>query len=195
MTSEPTTEDELKSIILTYGVNCSAEDPIPVTLLKDNLDFFIQIWMDIVNFSLSQGSMECLKNAMLNPLMKELDQLIDIDVLKNYRPPVSNLIFVSKLIERVVSIRLKSHMKENNLHSNKQYGYKKGPSTEMLLVKTVNDLLAACDNKIPTLLMLLVLSAAFDTADQRKLQKILHSEIGMHGIAYKWSTIPGNITW
>ena len=56
----------------------------------------------------------------------------------------------------------------------------------MLLVKIVNDLLAACDNKTPTLLMLLDLSAAFDTVDQIKLQKILYSEIGIHGIAYKW---------
>ena len=39
----------------------------------------------------------------------------------------------------------------------------------MLLVKIVNDLLAACDNKTPTLLMLLHLSAAFDTVDQHYL--------------------------
>ena len=38
--------------------------------------------MDIVNLSLSQGSIECLKNAILNPLIKELDQLIEIDILK-----------------------------------------------------------------------------------------------------------------
>ena len=38
--------------------------------------------MDIVNLSLNHGSMEYLKNAILNPLIKELDQLIDIDILK-----------------------------------------------------------------------------------------------------------------
>ena len=67
---EPTTVDELKSIILTYDVNCSPEDPIHVTLLKNNLDFFIPIWMDIVNFSLSQGSIECLKKRHLEPTDK-----------------------------------------------------------------------------------------------------------------------------
>ena len=74
---EPTTEDELKSIILSYGINCSPEDPIPVIMLKNYLDLFIPIWMDIVNLSLSQGSMGCLKNAILNPLIKALDNLID----------------------------------------------------------------------------------------------------------------------
>ena len=60
---------------------------------------------------------------------------------------------------------------------------KKGHSTEMLLVKIVNDLLLACDDKMPTVLMLLDLSAAFD---QPKLLKIQQSEIRITNIAYKW---------
>ena len=34
--------------------------------------------------------------------------------------------------------------------------------------------------------MLIDLSTAFDTVDQLKLKNILCSEIGIHGIAYKW---------
>ena len=126
--------------------------------------------MDLVNLSLVQGSMECLKGAILNPLIKESDQLIDKDTLKNYRP-VSNLLFLSKLIERVVAIRLDNHMILNNLHSEEQYGYKKGHSTEMLLVKIVNDLLLACDDKMRTVLMLLDLSAAFDSRSAKIVEK------------------------
>ena len=77
-------------------------------------------------------------------------------------------------------------MVERNLHSNKQYGYKKDYSTEMLLVKIVDQLLMECDNKNPTLLLLLDLSAAFDTVDQNKLLKILHNEIGIRGKALEW---------
>lgn len=182
---EPATEDEIISIIAEYGMNCSPEDPIPISLLKNNIDIFIPIWLDIVNLSLSRGNMDCLKNAILTPLIKELDELIDVDVLKNYRP-VSNLIFLSKLIERIVAIRIEGHMIKHGLHSNKQFGYKKNHSTEMLLVKIVNDLLIACDRKIPTVLMLLDLSAAFDTVDQIKLLKILHDEIGIQGMALDW---------
>ena len=50
-----------------------------------------------------------------------------------------------------------------------------------MLVKIVNDLLIACDRKIPTVLMLLYLSAALDTVDQNKLVNILHDEIGIRG--------------
>ena len=182
---EPAAEDELKSIILSYGINCSPEDPVPIQLLKNNIDLFIPIWLDLVNLSLSQGSMDCLKSAVLTPLIKELDNVIDRDLLKNYRP-VSNLLFIGKLIERVVGSRLEGHMDKNNLHSKKQYGYKKNHSTEMLLTKIVNDLLLASDKKIPTVLMFLDLSAAFDTVDQRKLISILEGEIGIRGTALKW---------
>ena len=182
---EPATEDEIRSIILTHGIKCSPEDPISAQLLKNCFDVFIPIWLDIVNLSLEQGSMDCLKRAVLIPLIKELDNLIDTDILKNYRP-VSNLQLLGKLIERVVCCRLDRHMDNSNLHITKQYGYKKNHSTEMLLAKIVNDLLLAYDKRIPSLVMFLALSAAFDTVDQMKLLNILHNEIGVTGTALKW---------
>ena len=95
---EPSTEDEIRSIIMTHGINCSPLDPVPADLLKESLDTFIPIWTDIVNLSLSQRSIDSLKNAVIVPLLKELDHLIDTDNLKNYRP-VSNLVSLGKLIE------------------------------------------------------------------------------------------------
>ena len=64
--------------------------------------------------------------------------------------------------------------------------YKKGHSTETLLLNVMNELLIACDDQKPTILMLLDLSAAFDTVDHNKLLYILHREIGVDGIALKW---------
>ena len=182
---EPATDDELRTIILSYGVSCSPEDPIPVGLLKQNIDLLLPFWLQVVNLSLSTGSMDCLKSAVVIPLLKELDEFIDTEILKNYRP-VSNLLFLSKLIERCVASRLDKHLKDNDLESRYQYGYKKGHSTELLLVNLVNNVLNAFDNKLATVLLLLDLSAAFDTVDQDKLLNILHHEIGIGGTAYKW---------
>ena len=182
---DPATEDELYSIITTYGIKCSPDDPIPAKLLKDNLDTFIPIWLKLVNLSLSQGCIDGLKNAILSPLIKGFDNKTDVDNLKNYRP-VSNLPFLEKLIERVVSVRIENHMDQHNLHSCKQHGYKKHHSTEMLLTKIVNDLLLACDKKVPSVLMFIDLSAAFDTVVQNLLLEILHNEIGISGIPFKW---------
>ena len=182
---EPATEDEVRSMILTHGIKCSPEDPIPAALLKDLTDTFIPIWLELINLSLEQGSMECLKCGVLAPLIKDLDSAIDCDVLKNYRP-VTNLQLLGKLIERVVDNRLDRHMDQNLLHSSKQYAYKSGHSTELLLTKVVDELLISCDKKTPTLVLFLDLSAAFDTVDQEKLLQILHDDLGIRGVALKW---------
>ena len=182
---DPTTTEEITQIVSSHGVKCSPDDPIPANILKKHSATFISVWKELVNLSLSQGSMECLKNAVIVPLIKEMDDLIDKDNLKNYRP-VSNLVFVGKLIERVVATRLNKHMNENDLHSDFEYGYKKWHNTETLLVKVVNDLLMSCDNQMPSILMLLDLSAAFDTVDQVKLLMILQQDIGIDGVALKW---------
>ena len=182
---EPTNEDEITSIILKHGIKCAPDDPIPANILKTTYQVFIPVWMELVNLSLSQGSMDSLKGAVLLPLLKEMDKIMDSDIYKNYRP-VSNLQFVGKLIERVVKIRLDSHMSKNKLNCDKQYGYKNEHSTEMLMTKVTNDLLLACDRKTPTLLMFLDLSAAFDTVDQDKLLRILDEELGIRGIALEW---------
>ena len=99
---------------------------------------------------------------------------------------MSNLLFLEKLIKRIISSRLNKHMVDNNLNSDYQFGYKKGHYTETLLVRLVNDLLLASDDHKHTLSMLLDLSAAFDTVDQTKLIAILHNEISIVGTAMKW---------
>ena len=66
------------------------------------------------------------------------------------------------------------------------YGYKLNHSTEFLMMKVVNNLLVACDEKKPTTVLLLGLSASFDTVDQEKLLRILKDEIGVEGTALKW---------
>ena len=184
-TFEETTENEIREIVKQYGVSCSPEDPIPVNLLNEHIDILIPYWLELVNLSLSTGSMDCVKSAAVAPLLKEADDVVDPEIFKNFRP-VSNLVFLSKLIERCVAVRLKKHMKVNKLESPNAFGYKDGHSTELLLVKVVDGLLTAFDKKHGTVLLLLDLSAAFDTVDQKKLLHILQYEIGLSGIVYKW---------
>ena len=126
-----------------------------------------------------------MKSAVVLPHIKEMDEIMDKDMYKNYRP-LSNLLFLEKLIERVVAIRLNKHITDNDLHSKEEYGYKSEHSTELLLMNVVNDLLIACDQKKPTIVLLLDLSAAFDTVDQEKLLSILEHELKIEGTALRW---------
>ena len=183
-TFELATEDEIRAIVRSFGVSCSPEDPLPAKLMTDHIDVLLPYWLEIVNLSLSMGSMDCLKSAIISPLLKETYSVVDDEQFKNYRP-VSNLMFLSKLIERCVTSRLEKHMKDNNLQSKHQYGYRKGHSTEMLLVKIVDSLLTAFDKKLATVLLLLDLNAAFDTVEQTKLLHMLRYEIGR----YEWHSL------
>ena len=63
--------------------------------------------------------MERLKSAVILPLLKELGSTIDTNNFKNYHP-VSNLVFISKLVDRIVEKRLDQHMTLNNLMIDKQ---------------------------------------------------------------------------
>ena len=141
--------------------------------------------MEIVNLSLKIGRMDCVKSAVIQSLIKELNSKTNTEEYKNYRP-VSNLVFIGKLIERVVDIRLQEHLDKNGLNTKNEYGYKQAHSTEMLLVWVTNYLLEACDNNMATVVLLLDLSAAFDTVDHEKLLGILESDIGITGVALKW---------
>ena len=179
----PTNSQELKQIIKKCGIKTSSVDPVPDCVLKENIDTFLPFWVEIINKSLLHGSFDGLKQAIVTPLIKDFE--LDSDELKNYRP-ISNLQFLSKLVERVVLSRLNEHMQKIGCDLPNQYGYKSAHNTESLIVRITNDLLIASDAKTATVLLLLDLSSAFDTIDKQKLINILQYEIKINGNALKW---------
>ena len=180
---EPATVEEIDEIIKECGIKCSPTDMFPTSIMKENFECMKEKLTHLVNLSLSSSSCDGIKVADIIPNVK--NSKLDPNALKSYRP-VSNLTFLGKLIERVVLRRLNEHLKKNNLEIPEQSAYKKDYSTETLLVRLTNDLLIASDNKSATVLMLLDLSAAFDTVDHSLLLRILRNEIGVTGAALSW---------
>ena len=101
-----------------------------------------------------------------------------------YRP-VSNLSFVSKLVERAAVKQLTDYLETNGLLPLLQSAYRSHHSTETALLKVLSDVLTAIDNKV-TLLALLDLSAAFDCVDHDILLSRLQSRFGLDGAALAW---------
>ena len=114
---------------------------------------------------------------------------LDPDDLKNYRP-VSNLSFLSQVLERIVLSQLNEHLNLNNLLSPLQSAYRPNHSTETALLRIVNDLLTAMDNNKICILTLFDLSAAFDTIDhQILLTRLQHFFLAFLDLLYLGSRL------
>ena len=165
--------------------SCSL-DPTPTWMLKKCIAVFLPIITLLVNLSLASGEFcSHFKKAHVIPLLKKFD--LDRNILKNYRP-VSNLPFISKLIERIVSRQLIAHLIRNNLYEYYQSAYRALHSTETALLRVFNDLLQAVDQKGGAILVMLDLSAAFDTIDHAVLLQALESQCGITGTVLRWFT-------
>ena len=83
-------------------------------LLKSSLDVLLPVLCKLVKASMSSYLVPALlKIATVTPLLKK--PTLNPEDMKNYRP-VSNLTYISKLIEKVVSKHLSAHMTQHNRH-------------------------------------------------------------------------------
>ncbi|KAK3556049.1 hypothetical protein QTP70_001848 [Hemibagrus guttatus] len=73
----------------------------------------------------------------------------------------------------------------NNLHDPNQSGFKAAHSTETALLAVTEQLHAARSAKLSSVLILLDLSAAFDTVNHKTLLSTLRS-LGICGTAWEW---------
>jgi len=181
---KPVSCDYVKKLLLSMPKKSCALDPIPADLFFECIDELSPVVTDILNESLSTGTVPpCFKHALVTPLLKKTN--LDPDQLKNYRP-VSNLPFLSKVLERAVLDQLNAHFAQHDLLEPFQSAYRKCHSTETALLKVTNDLLLSSDQGKVSVLTLLDLSAAFDTIDHTILCKRLSTTFGCTGTALDW---------
>ena len=94
--------------------------------------------------------------------------------------------FISKILEKVVAKRLDDHMLDNNPYSSVQSTYRERHSTETALLKVQSDILTALDSGSGAGLLMLDLTAAFDTIDHGILLSRLNRLYGISGGALDW---------
>ena len=180
----PVTTDEIENLIGSAPCKTCQLDPAPTWLVKEMCGLLSPFISQLFNKSLAAGCFpSAFKEAMVRPLLKK--DGLDACQMKNYRP-VSNLSFLSKLLERVVQRRLQAFLDSNDLMPSTQSAYRKFHSTETVVLKVYNDLLLAADDGQLSALCLLDLTAAFDTVDHDLLMLRLERQFGLRGVVLQW---------
>ena len=176
------TEEQVTKIIQDSPTKSYSLDPWPTFLVLEFLDILITPITSIINASLAQGTCpNFFKQAHVTPILKKSS--LDKEVFKNYRP-VSNLNFISKILERVVAAQLHTHLDEAGLMTAFQSAYRKHHSTESALLNIHNDILLNMAKGSVTALTLL--SATFDTIDHTVLLDRLNGYYGISELALSW---------
>ena len=159
---------------------------MPTWIVKQCLDELVPIFTHIVNHSLCSGSFPAtFKIAEVIPLIKK--STLDPELLNtcSYRS-VSNLKFLSKVTEKAAIKQLQNYLGENKLYPELQSAYRKDHSCETALLRVMNDLLLTVDDRKDAVLVLLDLSAAFDTIDHDVLTQWLTFKYGVCETALNW---------
>uniref|UniRef100_A0A3P9HUM9 Reverse transcriptase domain-containing protein n=1 Tax=Oryzias latipes TaxID=8090 RepID=A0A3P9HUM9_ORYLA len=158
-------------------------DPIPTSLVKSCLLSLLPSITNIIHSSLMSGIVpHSLKVASITPVLKKPG--LDPNNFNNLRP-ISNLPFISKILEKTVALQLRAHLSSNNIYEHFQSGFRPLHSTETALLKITNDLLLASDSGSLSIPILLDLTAAFDTISHNILIHRLQT-IGISHTPLSW---------
>ena len=178
------TADVVRHLVLWTPCKSSDVDLIPTSLVKDCIDILITPITSIIDFyrSLKVPSLHTLSlpTSLPPPLLKKPS--ISKDSMNNYWT-VSNLSFLSEVLEKVVVNQLNSHINSSNTSNQYQSAYRKFHLTKPALLKIHNDILASLDAGKVTALTMLDLSAAFDAIGHTIfLRRDLMISLGLPGV-------------
>ena len=133
----PVFSGDMSSIISSSPAKHCELDPLPMTMLKENLGAFSGIKANIVNTLLQQGVVsKTLKEDLPKPLIK----LMSLEVIFKSVCPILNLSFLSKTIERVACGQLSNYMNRTGKLEDLQSAYRSNHSTETALLKVKTDI-------------------------------------------------------
>lgn len=179
---QPTDETEVSLFINQLKKDSSpGPDKIGAKLLKKIQKFIVAPLTYIINLSIETGVFpEQWKVAAVSPIHKGGPP----DKPENYRP-IALLSILSKILEKVVNTRLVNFLEKNNIISERQFGFRKGKSTEdaaLLLTKSIANCIEKGDR---CMAVFLDLAKAFDTISTDLLLKKLDAS-GIRGIPLDW---------
>jgi hypothetical protein len=182
MSNSLITANELMSALNKLQDKTSLDrNNISMCMLKKVIPYISDPLLHIFNQSLQCGIVpDNLKIAKVVPVYKNGDALD----MNNYRP-ISLLCSFSKVLEKIVFLRLMEYLETNNILSSKQYGFRPKHSTFHPMLNLTNSAFSALNSKKHMLIIFCDLKKAFDTCNIDILLKKL-KKIGIQGVELKW---------
>ena len=173
--------DEVLAYIDSISSNKSNFDIMPLKIFKAIMPHIIKPLTHVINLSLKTGVFPSFcKQTRITPIHKNGDK----DDVDNYRP-ISILPVIAKCIEYFVSTQITGHMEQNNLFSNRQYGFRKNYSTTYLMLDLFDEVYDSKSKSMKPAIIFLDIRKAFDTVHHEILiDKLRHYGIG--GTALIW---------
>jgi hypothetical protein len=176
----PTSKEEILNIIKNIKTKHSVgHDNISIQIIKLCGDAIAEPLNDIANSILKEGIFpDSLKIAKVIPIFKKGNKL-DVN---NYRP-ISILPAFSKILERVILVRILSFLKKHNLMSPCQHGFTQGKSTNSALVEFMERIIDEVDKGKYSIGAMFDLTKAFNYVHTNTLLTKLY-DLGIRGVAH-----------
>ena len=177
------TEDQVEKIVRSMPSKCCELDVMPPKIMKQIIPSIIMPITNLINNSLENGVFaNNWKTAIIKPLLKKAGLNL---ICKNYRP-VSNLSFLTKIFNKCALLQFNNHCTVNKLLPDYQSAYREHFSCEAALVKLMDDILWNMEEQKITAVVVIDLSAAFDTVDHDVLLDVLNNRFGLDGNTQNW---------
>lgn len=136
----------------------AGSDGISLKILKLTLPYILPTLEHIFNFSFQYGTFPLMwKSAIVCPIPKTKNPT----EISHYRP-IAILPIISKIIEKIAGRQIQDYLCESNLHDPHQFAYRRGGSAQTCLLRVLDGIRRAADEKMITLAVFFDLSKAFD---------------------------------
>ena len=153
-----------------------------MSFLKSCSNVFAPLIATSANLSFSEGRfLDVFEFGQVTVFLKKPG--VDDKDMANFQP-ITNLNTIGKILEHLAQNQIHRHIQDTPNFSLLQSAYHALHSTAM--TRVVNDLLAATDNKTPSVSLSLNISAIFDTQNHHRLIKRANNLLGLDDLVLEW---------